>query len=204
MEGADDFTFDADALQALSLAADRLRGAGHDVERVGEFLSPGDWRIPREIYLTQVCAQTAADFAGRNVPDGLEEINRAAILLGRQLKAESYLSMVRKGHDFARRFATIWQRFDVLLMPALASAAPKLGQFPMDHTDVALHVDRMTRLAPFAGTFNLTGGPALVVCAAQNPEGLPLGVQLASDLGHDLQLLALGEVLHRQPDNVTS
>jgi site-specific recombinase XerC len=46
----------------------------------------------------------------------------------------------------------------------------------MDHTDVALHVDRMTRLAPFAGTFNLTGGPALVVCVAQNARGLPLGV----------------------------
>jgi amidase len=201
VEGADDFIFDGDALQALSLAADRLRDAGHDVEPVGEFLPPGDWRTPREVYLTQVCAQAATDFAGRDIPDGLEEINRAAILLGRKLKAESYLAMVRKGHDFARRFATIWQRFDVLLMPALASAAPKLGQFPMDHTDVALHVDRMTRLAPFAGTFNLTGGPALVVCAAQNAGGLPLGVQLASDLGHDLQLLALGEVLHRQPDN---
>ena len=203
VEGADDFSFDADALHALSLAADRLREAGHDVEPVGEFLSPGGWRIPREIYLTQVCAQAATDFAERNIPDGLEEINRAAILQGRQLNAESYLSMVRKGHDFARRFAAIWQRFDVLLMPALASAAPKLGQFPMDHTDVALHVDRMTRLAPFAGTFNLTGGPALVVCVAQNAEGLPLGVQLASNLGHDLQLLGLGEVLHRQPDNVT-
>ena len=132
--GADDFAFDADALQALSLAADRLRGAGHDVEPLRDFLPPGDWRIPREIYLTQVCAQAATDFAGRNIPDGLEEINRAAILLGRELKAESYLSMVRKGHDFARRFAAIWQHFDVLLMPALASAAPKLGQFPMDHS----------------------------------------------------------------------
>jgi Asp-tRNA(Asn)/Glu-tRNA(Gln) amidotransferase A subunit family amidase len=129
LEGADDFTFDADALHALSLAADRLRDAGHDVEPVGEFLSPGDWRIPREIYLTQVCAQAAADFTGRNIPYGLEEINRAAILLGRQLKAEGYLSIVRKGHDFARRFAAIWQRFDVLLTPALASAAPKLGSF---------------------------------------------------------------------------
>jgi Asp-tRNA(Asn)/Glu-tRNA(Gln) amidotransferase A subunit family amidase len=57
----------------------------------------------------------------------------------------------------------------------------------------------MTRLAPFAGTFNLTGGPALMVCVAQNAAGLPLGVQLASGQGHDLQLLALGEVLHRQP-----
>jgi amidase len=199
-EEADDFTFDADALHALFLAADRLRDAGHDIEPVRDFLSPGDWRIPREIYLTQVCAQAATDFAGRNIPYGLEEINRAAILRGRQLKAEDYLSMVRNGQDFARRFATIWQRFDVLLMPALASAAPKLGQFPMDHTDVALHVDRMTRLAPFAGTFNLTGGPALVVCVAQNADSLPLGVQLASNLGHDLQLLALGEILHRQPN----
>jgi amidase len=200
--GADDFSFDADALHALSLAADRLRDAGHDVEPVREFLSPGDWRIPREVYLTQVCAQAAADFAGRGIPDGLEDMNRAAILLGRRMLAEHFLSMVRSGQDFARRFAAIWQRFDVLLTPALASAAPKLGQFPMDHTDVALHVDRMTRLAPFAGTFNLTGGPALVVCVAQNAEGLPLCVQLASDMGHDLQLLGLGDILHRLPDKV--
>ena len=125
-----------------------------------------------------------------------------AILLGRKMSAEYFLTALRSGQDFSRRFAAIWQFFDVLLMPALASAAPKLGQFPMDHTDVGLHVDRMTRLAPFAGTFNLTGGPALVVRVAQNAEGLPLGVQLASDMGRDLQLLALGETLHRQPDTV--
>ena len=202
--GADDFSFDADALHSLSLAADLLRDAGHDVEPVGEFLSPRDWRIPREVYLTQVCAQAAADFAGRGIPDGLEEMNHAAILLGRRLPAEQFLSVVRSGQDFARRFAAIWQRFDALLTPALASAAPKLGQFPMDHTDVALHVDRMTRLAPFAGPFNLTGGPALVVCIEQNADGLPLCVQLASDLGHDLQLLALGEILHRLPDKMPS
>ena len=203
VKGADDFTFDANALHALSLAADRLSDVGHDVEQVHEFLSPSDWRIPREIYLTQVCAQAATDFTGRGIPDGLEDMNRAVILLGRRMLAEHYLSMVRKGQDFARRFAAIWQRFDVLLTPALAGAAPKLGQFPMDHTDVALHVDRMTRIAPFAGTFNLTGGPALVICVAQTAEGLPLCVQLASHLGRDLQLLALGETLHRQPDKVT-
>ena len=126
-------------------------------------------------------------------------MNQAAILLGRAMSAEHYLSVVRGGQDFARRFASIWQHYDVLLTPALASAAPKLGQFPVDHTDVALHVDRMTRLAPFAGTFNLTGSPALVVCVAQNAAGLPLGVQLASGQGRDLELLELGEILHRPP-----
>ena len=199
VNGADDFSFDTDARGALSLAADNLRKAGHDVEPVGEFLSPDDWRIPRKVYLTQACAQGAADFSSRDIPDGLENINQAAILLGRGMSAEHYLSVVRGGQDFARRFASIWQRYDVLLMPALASAAPKLGQFPMDHTDVALHVDLMTRLAPFTGTFNLTGGPALVVCVSQNADGLPLGVQLASGMGRDLQLFALGEILHRMP-----
>ena len=196
--GADDFNFDDDALRALSLSADQLRNAGHHVEPVREFLSPADWRIPRNVYLTQTCAQAAGDFIDRSIPDGLEKMNQSAILLGRSMSAEHYLSVVRCGQDFARRFASIWQHYDVLLTPALASAAPKLGQFPMDHTDVALHVERMTRLAPFAGTFNLTGGPALVVCVSQNARGLPTGVQLASDVGHDLQLLALGEILHRQ------
>ena len=199
VSGADDFSFDDDALGALSLAADHLRNAGHEVEPVHEFLPPADWRIPRQVYLTQACAQAAEDFSGRAIPDGLENINQAAILLGRGMSAEHYLSVVRGGQDFARRFASIWQRYDVLLMPALASAAPKLGQFPMDHTDVALHVDLMTRLAPFTGTFNLTGGPALVVCVSQNADGLPLGVQLASGMGRDLQLFALGEILHRMP-----
>jgi amidase len=200
--GADDFSFDDDALGALSLAAEHLHNAGHDVEPVREFLSPADWRIPRQVYLTQACAQAAEDFLGRNIPDGLENINQAAILLGRAMSVEHYLSVVRAGQDFARRFASIWQRYDVLLTRALASAAPKLGQFPMDHADVTLHVDRMTRLAPFAGTFNLTGGSALVVCVSQNADGLPLGVQLASDMGQDLQLLALGEILHRPPRKV--
>jgi amidase len=195
--GADDFLFDADSRRALWLAAESLRGAGHEVEPIGEFLTAHDWRIPREVYLTQVCAQAAADFSARDIPEGLEPINLAAIDLGRRMPVEHYLTIARRGHDFARRFAAVWERFDVLLTPALASAAPKLGQFPMDHNDVALHVDRMTRLAPFAGTFNLTGGPALVVCVIQTTEGLPLGVQLAADLGGDRQILALGEILHR-------
>ena len=202
VSGADDFSFDDDALRTISLAGDHLRNAGHHVEPVCEFLSPADWHIPRQVYLTQACAQAAGDFIGRAIPDGLENMNHAAILLGRAMSAEQYLSVMRSGQDFARRFASIWQHYDVLLTPALAGAAPKLGQFPMDHTDVALHVDRMTRLAPFAGTFNLTGGPALVVCVSQNTGGLPLGVQLASDIGYDLQLLALGEILHRLPDKV--
>lgn len=195
VDGADDFHFDEDARSAVSLAADRLRDAGHAVDPVGVFLSPDDWRIPREVYLAQACANGAADFFGRDIPEDLELLNRAAIAMGRRMTAEDYLRVVRSGHDFARRFAAIWNRFDVLLTPALSGAAPELGRFPTDHDDVILHVDRMTQLAPFVGTFNLTGGPALVIGVSRTATGLPLAVQLAGDIGDDQQLLALGAIL---------
>jgi Asp-tRNA(Asn)/Glu-tRNA(Gln) amidotransferase A subunit family amidase len=178
------------------MAADQLRSLGHAVEPARFGFSPDDWRIPREVYRTQVCAQAAADFAGQAIPGGIEAINRAAIIEGRVMRAESHLAIVRRGQDFTRRFAAIWERFDVLLSPALSGAAPKLGLFPTDHSDVALHVDRMTRLAPFAGIFNLTGGPALVVCVAKTKTGLPVGIQLAGQLGDDRMLLASGRRLH--------
>jgi amidase len=195
-EAAPDIVIDADARLALDGAADRLRGLGHEVADASFGFSPDEWRIPRDVYRAQVCAQAAADFARQAIPEGLETINRAAILEGRAMPVETYLGIVRRGQDFARRFAGIWERFDILLSPALSGAAPKLGLFPTDHDDVALHVDRMTRLAPFAGLFNLTGGPALVVCVGRTGNGLPIGVQLAGRLGDDRLLLTLGSTLH--------
>jgi amidase len=199
---ADDCSFDDDALEAVRHAAEMLEHAGHVVKPVESFMTKGDWRVPRHIYLMQVCAQAAADFRGRDIPAGLERINRATIEQGRKLSATDYLAAVRAGQDFARRFAQVWSRCDILLMPTLSGAAPLLGEFPMDHDDVVLHVGRMTRLAPFAGTFNVTGGPALTVNVLRNKHGFSLGVQLAADLGNDLQLLALGAVLHRSHDKV--
>jgi hypothetical protein len=50
-------------------------------------LEPEDWLIPRQVYLSQVCAQAAADWLLGAIPDSLEEINRAAILAGRSMSA---------------------------------------------------------------------------------------------------------------------
>jgi len=190
-ESAPDIVIAAAAHQALERAVTDFLALGHQVEPVGTFLDLEDWTLPRQVYLAQVCAQAAVDFPDPAIPEGLEEINRAAIALGRRMTAAQYLTVMRRGHDFARRFAAVWNRFDVLLSPALSDVAPKLGRFPTDHSDVALHVDRMTRLAPHAGVFNLTGGPALVLPVMRSPGGLPIGVQIAGDLGTDCQLLAL-------------
>jgi amidase len=107
------------------------------------------------------------------------------------MTARQFVATIRRGHDFCRRFARIWQSLDLVLTPAVNGTAPQLGCFPTNHSDLALHVDRMTGLAPYASIFNLTGGPALVLPVMRTDVGLSLGVQIAGDIGSDRQLLAL-------------
>lgn len=197
-----DVTLSTDALSALETAAGVLEEQGHHVMPVALPVTLEDLRIPRAVYLTQVCAQAATDAAelerliGRAPKDGeMEPINHAAAERGRSMTAADYLGAVRAGQSYARRFAAIWREIDVLLSPALAGPPPKLGAFPTDHTDVEAHVARMLRFSPFTATFNLTGDPALAVPVAMSPQGLPLAVQLAAPLGGDGLLLQLGDQL---------
>jgi Asp-tRNA(Asn)/Glu-tRNA(Gln) amidotransferase A subunit family amidase len=196
-EAAPDIAITAEARSAVDLAVHRLQELGHAVAPLTGLLAPEDWLIPRRVYLAQVCGQAAADWPLDSIPGELEEINRAAIRAGREMSARQFVATIRSGHDFCRRFAAVWQSCDLVLTPALSGAAPKLGAFPTNHSDLALHVDRMAGLAPYASIFNLTGGPALVMPVMRTSAGLSLGVQLAGDLGFDQPLLALGAQLER-------
>src|SRR6266404_1266807 len=198
----DDVSLSADALAALDLAARSLESLGHHVLPVDLTVSIEDLLVPRGVYLTQVCAQAATDMAelraliGRAPLDHeLEPINLEAAARGRAMTASAFLASVRAGQSFARRFAEIWLKVDVLLTPALAHAPPRLGSFPTDHADVAEHVARMLRFSPFTATSNVTGEPALVVPVVQSQEGLPLAVQLVAPLGQDGLLLKLAAQL---------
>jgi amidase len=194
-DSAPDIIVTPEAQSAVDRIVRRLEDLGHAVSPVAPLLGPEDWLIPRQVYLSQVCVQAAADWPLGAIPESLEEINRAAILAGRAMSARNFVATVRRGHDFCRRFARIWRSFDLVLTPALSGAAPRLGCFPTNHADLPLHVDRMTRLAPYSSIFNLTGGPALVLPVTRTSAGLSLGVQLAGDIGSDQQLLALGAQL---------
>ena len=128
-DSAPDILLTPEAYSAVDCTVCRFQDLGHAVSPVTPLLEPEDWLIPRQVYLSQVCAQAAADWPLGGIPDSLEEINRAAILAGRSMSARQFVATVRRGHDFCRRFARIWQSFDLVLTPALTDVAPRLWMF---------------------------------------------------------------------------
>jgi amidase len=196
----DDVSLAPEALAALGAAEALLRNLGHHVAPIALPIHEHDLGIPRQVYKAQVCAQAAADAAeleallGRLPREGeMERVNLAAAEAGRHMGAAGYVATIRAGQNFARSMALLWDDVDVLLTPALAGPAPRLGSFPTDHDDVDLHVARMLRFSPFTATYNVTGEPAITLPIQQSAQGLPVGIQLSGALGNDASLLVLAQ-----------
>jgi 2-dehydropantoate 2-reductase len=78
--------------------------------------------------------------------------------------------------------ASVYAGVDVLLTPAAPFVAPFTTP-PMDTPEGAAE-------GLFTGIYNLTGAPALALPCGWSTHGLPIGLQLSSPLGTDMELLA--------------
>jgi amidase len=95
------------------------------------------------------------------------------------------------------RLATLRRRtlkqmgdYDVLLMPTLAEAPPRVGH--LDPTaDYDQIIDRLVDWVAFTPLQNVTGEPAISLPMAQSASGLPIGMMFSAPLGRDATLLEL-------------
>ena len=79
----------------------------------------------------------------------------------------------------------------------LPSAAPTLATPPLpvgairDDADPAADFEAQKRFTPYTSMWNVTGSPAISLPTHLTPEGLPVGVMLASAPGDEATLLSL-------------
>ncbi|MCF3643053.1 amidase [Rhizobium sp. TRM95111] len=124
-----------------------------------------------------------------------EPMTGAVAERGAAMPATAFWDSLTAAVSVSHALWNLFDGFDCLLTPMLATAPPPLGSFPTDHTDANLHFSRMAAFAPLATLANISGVPALTLPFGADGDGLPLPVQLVGPMGSDRILLALADRL---------
>lgn len=193
---------DAQILARTEAAAKLLEDLGHCVELVAEAGYDAQalktaWQV---IPGVNVAAAVIARGTALGIADPvaeLEPVNAEWIRNALMLRGTEYLAAVNTLHQTARALGRFFGRFDILMSPATAELAPKIGEMASTTPGFAAFYDRFWAHSPFTCAFNASGFPAMSVPFGLSAEGLPIGVQFGAALGGDNLLFALAGQIER-------
>ncbi len=119
-------------------------------------------------------------------PDDVEPVNWAMAETAAGTTGPDVLAAQAAMGTFRRALAGWWAAgWDLLLTPTLAEPPPRLGTLANDPANPLAPLARSALLVPFTPPFNASGQPAISLPLHQNPDGLPVGVQLVAAYGRE-------------------
>ena len=189
-----------DVVAAVDESAALLAELGHELTEDEPAL---DWEPFLEAMTDMWAAHTArgidavAAALGRTPSlDNLERVTHGFWEYGRTITAQRFLDALDHFNAVCRLVAPFFETYDVLLTPTLGHPPAPLGRYDPD-SDVAPRdfFEDWSHLESFLPLFNCTGQPAISLPLCENPDGLPLGIQLAGRFGDEATLLRLAAQL---------
>lgn len=96
---------------------------------------------------------------------------------------------------FSRLIIGLWDRYDVVLTPALAQRPVPIGAIDSQSDEPWEDFRRSGEFTPYTAIFNVTGQPAISLPLFHGDDGLPTAVQLAGAPAGEGRLLALAAQL---------
>ncbi|RII20243.1 Acylamidase [Streptomyces sp. YIM 130001] len=174
----------------LSLA-ERMAALGHEVEEADpRYGLVGLGFVPRATAGIAEWARRVPD------PDLLDPRTREAARLGRTLSGAPLRAARRAEDGLRRRVWSLFRRYDVLLVPTTATAAPRVGAF--DGLSGFATDRAMIAACPYAWPWNVLGWPGVSVPAGVLPGELPVGAQLLGPDSSEPLLVSLAAQLESE------
>jgi aspartyl-tRNA(Asn)/glutamyl-tRNA(Gln) amidotransferase subunit A len=181
--------------------ANAVREAARSLEREGALVEEMDLPRTDELLPTQtaIIGTEAAAFHRDRMrerpqdfgPDVLARLRR-----GERVTGAEYALARRRQLEIRHAWARVLRDYAAVLTPTTAIAAP-----PAEGEDALAQAARLTaRTSPF----NLTGLPAVSIPCGVTREGLPIGLQIASDLWHESTILRIARSYERVSDSIGS
>ena len=190
---------DAECVAAVDATAAVLEQMGHSVELVDpdHLIGPAS-RVNGELWMAGLARRVAglAEIAGREMTaDDVEPYNWTAAQRGRDMLAHEWLAATERQQAWSLSVIDWMADYDVLVSPTSGSRPLKTADlWPPDEKPWRISTT-YALIGLFTLPFNVTGQPAISLPLHETPEGLPIGVQLAANMGHDALLLTLAAQL---------
>lgn len=183
---------DSETAAAVRDAAQLCEQLGHNVEEI-PFPFPGELSPDFTAYWGMMAfyfKNFGRLIAGRGFDRSrLEDltVNLSKHFRRQILRAPKFIARLRR---FEATYASLFDRYDVLLSPVVGRVPPRLGVLgPEQPFDAVL--DQFHRYYCYTPPQNVSGAPAISLPLARSGEGLPIGLQFAAAFGEDRLLLEL-------------
>jgi amidase len=182
---------DGEQKLALERATTALRDLGHKVEtrELDYGLTMGNRVLARFV---KGVGDKAVELGHR---DRLSRRARGIARIGTSIPSRVTDAAAERAGADAARLNAIFEHADVALTPMFTRRPPRVREF--DGRPGWLTLIGMTRFAPYNGTFNHTGHPAVAVPAGLTADGFPLSVQFVGPPDAEARLVSLSAQLER-------
>jgi amidase len=178
---------DARQRAAVALAADALRGLGHDVRNS----NPPYPMTLLNRWTRRWWAGVAQDVDRLGLdPESLEPRTRTMLAKGRKVLRHGLKDA--EATSWRDAVARWFEDVDVVAMPAVARGPIRAGRY--DGAGYGRTFLYAAATTPFTQAWNLAGNPAIVVPVGTR-DALPLAVQLAGPAGSEARLLSVAAAL---------
>ena len=195
---------DEDVKEVMNSTIDLCQKLGHSVESTKINFSSEEISLAIITIISSnvsYAVKSQSDQTGREVSNEyFEKVTLQMAENGNNFSASDYVNAIKINHRLGQELEKMFDQYDVLLSPVLASPPVKIGTIDMNTNDMKTYVERLTKYSPFTGIFNQSGQPSMSVPLFRTKDNLPVGSMFSAAFGNENLLFSLaGQLEEAQP-----